>query len=53
MIAEEEFGGAGLGYYEHCLVTEEISKGSGSVGGSYLAHSIMCVNALKLNGTPE
>ena len=44
LTAEEEFGGAGLGYYEHCLVTEEISKASGSVGISYIAHSNLCVN---------
>ena len=41
---QEEYGGAGLGYYEHCLVTEEISKASGSVGLSYIAHSNLCVN---------
>jgi isovaleryl-CoA dehydrogenase len=44
ITVEEEFGGAGLGYYEHCLVVEEISKQSGSVGLSYLAHSNLCVN---------
>lgn len=50
MTVEEEFGGAGLGYYEHCLVTEEISKASGSVGLSYIAHSNLCVNQIRLNG---
>jgi isovaleryl-CoA dehydrogenase len=49
MTVEEEFGGAGLGYYEHCLVTEEISKASGSVGLSYIAHSNLCVNQIRLN----
>jgi isovaleryl-CoA dehydrogenase len=44
ITVEEEFGGAGLGYYEHCLVTEEISKASGSIGLSYIAHSNLCVN---------
>ncbi len=44
MTVEEEYGGAGLGYYEHCLVTEEISKASGSIGLSYIAHSNLCVN---------
>ena len=53
MTVEEEYGGAGLGYYEHCLVTEEISKGSGSLGLSYLAHSNLCVNQIRLNGTEE
>jgi isovaleryl-CoA dehydrogenase len=44
MTVEEEFGGTGLGYYEHCLVTEEIAKGSASVALSYGAHSNLCVN---------
>lgn len=44
ITAEEEYGGAGLGYYEHCLVAEEISKASGGVGLSYIAHSNLCVN---------
>lgn len=51
MTVEEEYGGAGLGYYEHCLVVEEISKESGSVGLSYLAHSNLCVNQIRLNGS--
>ena len=50
MTVEEEFGGIGLGYYEHCLVTEEISKASGSIGLSYIAHSNLCVNQIRLNG---
>lgn len=50
ITVEEEFGGVGLGYYEHCLVTEEISKASGSVGLSYIAHSNLCVNQIRLNG---
>jgi len=44
LTVEEEYGGTGLGYYEHSLVTEEISKQSGSIGLSYLAHSNLCVN---------
>lgn len=51
ITVEEEYGGAGLGYYEHCLVIEEISKASGSVGLSYLAHSNLCVNQIRLNGS--
>ena len=51
MTVEEDFGGAGLGYYEHCLVTEEISKASGSVGLSYIAHSNLCVNQIRLNAS--
>jgi isovaleryl-CoA dehydrogenase len=50
ITVEEEFGGTGLGYYEHCLVTEEISKASGSIGLSYIAHSNLCVNQIRLNG---
>jgi len=50
MTVEEEYGGTGLGYFEHCLVTEEISKASGSVGLSYIAHSNLCVNQIRLNG---
>jgi isovaleryl-CoA dehydrogenase len=53
ITVEEEFGGAGLGYFEHCLVTEEISKASGSIGLSYLAHSNLCVNQIRLNGSTE
>ena len=35
----EKYGGAGLGYFEHCLVAEEISRASASVGVSYITHS--------------
>ena len=51
ITAEEEFGGAGLGYLAHCVVMEEISRGSGSVGLSYGAHSNLCVNQISLHGT--
>jgi len=51
VTAEEEFGGAGLGYLAHSVVMEEISRGSGSVGLSYGAHSNLCVNQLSLHGT--
>jgi isovaleryl-CoA dehydrogenase len=50
ITAEEEFGGAGLGYVAHCVVMEEISCGSGAVGLSYGAHSNLCVNQISLNG---
>lgn len=53
MTVEEEYGGAGLGYFEHCLVAEEISKASGSIGVSYIAHSNLCVNQIRLNGNEE
>jgi len=47
----ERFGGAGLGYLAHVIVMEEISRASGSVGLSYGAHSNLCVNQLRLNGS--
>jgi isovaleryl-CoA dehydrogenase len=53
MTVEEEFGGTGLGYLEHCIAMEEVSRGSGSVGLSYGAHSNLCVNQLRRWGTPE
>lgn len=53
MTVEEEYGGAGLGYLEHCLAMEEISRGSASVGLSYGAHSNLCVNQLSRNGNKK
>jgi isovaleryl-CoA dehydrogenase len=50
VTVEEEFGGAGLGYLEHCVAMEEISRASASVGLSYGAHSNLCVNQIRLNG---
>jgi isovaleryl-CoA dehydrogenase len=47
----ERFGGAGLGYLAHVIVMEEISRASGAVGLSYGAHSNLCVNQLRLNGS--
>jgi isovaleryl-CoA dehydrogenase len=47
----EAYGGAGLGYLEHTIAMEEISRASASVGLSYGAHSNLCVNQIKLNGT--
>ena len=49
----EEYGGANMGYLAHMIAMEEISRASASVGLSYGAHSNLCVNQLKLNGTPE
>jgi isovaleryl-CoA dehydrogenase len=51
ITVEEEYGGSGLGYLEHCVAMEEISRGSASVGLSYGAHSNLCVNQLRRNGT--
>src|SRR5205809_4446724 len=49
----EEYGGAGLGYLQHCVAMEEISRGSAAVGLSYGAHSNLCVNQIHRNGTAE
>ena len=51
ITVEEEEGGSGLGYLEHCVAMEEVSRASASVGLSYGAHSNLCVNQLRLNGT--
>ena len=52
ITVEEEFGGSGLGYLEHVVAMEEISRGSASVGLSYGAHSNLCVNQIRRNGQP-
>ncbi|HEX7777148.1 MAG TPA: isovaleryl-CoA dehydrogenase [Parvibaculum sp.] len=51
ITVEEEFGGTGLGYLEHVVAMEEISRGSAAVGLSYGAHSNLCVNQLRRWGT--
>jgi isovaleryl-CoA dehydrogenase len=53
VTVDEEYGGAGMGYLEHIVAMEEISRASASVGLSYGAHSNLCVNQIKLNGTEE
>ena len=53
ITAEEKYGGSGLGYTEHVVAMEEISKASASVGLSYGAHSNLCVNQITLNGTEK
>ena len=50
ITVEEELGGSGLGYLEHAIAMEEISRASASVGLSYGAHSNLCVNQLRRNG---
>jgi isovaleryl-CoA dehydrogenase len=50
ITVEEEYGGSGLGYLEHCVAMEEVSRGSASVGLSYGAHSNLCVNQIRRNG---
>ena len=49
----EEYGGAGMGYLEHVVAMEEISRASASVGLSYGAHSNLCVNQIHRNGSKE
>jgi isovaleryl-CoA dehydrogenase len=53
ITVEEEFGGLGLGYLEHVIAMEEVSRASASVGLSYGAHSNLCVNQIRRWGTPE
>ncbi len=53
LTVEEEYGGAGCGYLEHVVAMEEISRASGAIGLSYGAHSNLCVNQIRLNGTEE
>jgi len=53
LTVEEEYGGTGLGYLEHVVAVEEISRASASVGLSYGAHSNLCVNQIRRWGTPE
>ena len=53
ITVEEEWGGSGLGYLEHCVAMEEISRASASVGLSYGAHSNLCVNQIRRNGSAE
>src|SRR5437868_8513006 len=51
ITVEEEYGGTGLGYLEHCIAVEEMSRASAAVGLSYGAHSNLCVNQIRRNGT--
>jgi len=51
ITVEEDFGGAGMGYLEHVVAMEEVSRASASVGLSYGAHSNLCVNQIRRNGT--
>lgn len=53
MTVSEEDGGTGMGYLAHCVAVEEVSRASASVGLSYGAHSNLCVNQLRRNGTDE
>jgi isovaleryl-CoA dehydrogenase len=51
ITVEEHYGGSGLGYLAHCVAMEEVSRASAAVGLSYGAHSNLCVNQLRRNGT--
>src|SRR6516162_641364 len=53
ITVEEEWGGAGMGYLAHCVAMEELSRASAAVGLSYGAHSNLCVNQIRRNGTAE
>jgi isovaleryl-CoA dehydrogenase len=53
ITVEEEWGGSGLGYLEHCIAMEEVSRASASIGLSYGAHSNLCVNQLRRWGNDE
>ncbi|WP_377810477.1 isovaleryl-CoA dehydrogenase [Azospirillum sp. A29] len=53
VTVEEEYGGAGMGYLEHVVAMEEVSRASASVGLSYGAHSNLCVNQIRKNGTED
>src|ERR1700727_486859 len=53
VTVEEEFGGLGLGYLEHVVAMEEVSRASASVGLSYGAHSNLCVNQIRRWGSDD
>ena len=52
ITVEEEYGGSGMGYLAHVVAMEEVSRGSAAVGLSYGAHSNLCVNQIRRNGSP-
>jgi len=53
ITVEEDYGGAGMGYLAHAIAVEELARASASVALSYGAHSNLCVNQIRLNGTEE
>ena len=53
ITVEEEYGGSALGYLAHIIAVEELSRASGSIGLSYGAHSNLCVNQIRRNGSPQ
>src|SRR5262249_58672101 len=52
ITVDEEFGGTNMGYLAHVIAMEEVSRASAAVGLSYGAHSNLCVNQIRRNGTP-
>src|SRR5688572_8614128 len=53
ITVEEEYGGSALGYLAHIIAVEALSRASGSIGLSYGAHSNLCVNHIRRNGSPQ
>lgn len=53
ITASPEYGGTGMGYFDHCLVMEEMSRVAAGIALSYGAHSNLCVNQIDKNGSPE
>jgi len=53
ITANPDFGGSGMGYLDHCIVMEEMSRASGAIALSYGAHSNLCVNQINRNGTDD
>ncbi|MEM9061864.1 MAG: isovaleryl-CoA dehydrogenase [Pseudomonadota bacterium] len=53
ITVEEDYGGSGMGYLAHCIAVEELARASASISLSYGAHSNLCVNQIRLNGTEE
>ena len=51
ITVEEEYGGTNMGYLAHCVAMEEVSRASASIGLSYGAHSNLCVNQIRRNGS--
>jgi len=53
LTVDEKYGGSNMGYLAHVVCAEEISRISGGIGLSYVAHSNLCINQIQLHGTPE
>ena len=53
ITSSPEYGGSGMGYLDHVIVSEEIARVSAAIALSYGAHSNLCVNQININGTAE